>query len=56
MKISRAKRASEGILARIHSLKDEKGIIEVIEPETGEYFLGKTLTQALREAKRCQGF
>lgn len=51
MKIAKAKRPSEEVLARIHSLKDEKGMIAVIVPETGEYFLGKTLTEALREAK-----
>ncbi len=52
MKIAKAKRLSEEVLARIHSLKEKKGMIAVIEPETGEYFLGKTLTEALREAKK----
>ncbi|OYD15447.1 hypothetical protein CH333_05725 [candidate division WOR-3 bacterium JGI_Cruoil_03_44_89] len=52
MKISEAKRPSEEVLARIHALKGKKGIIAVIEPETGDYFLGKTLTEALKKAKR----
>lgn len=52
MKISKAKRPSETILARIHSLKEKKGQIAVIDPETGEYFLGKTLTNALKKAKK----
>lgn len=28
-----------------------KGKIAVIEPETGDYFLGKTLTEAIKKAK-----
>ncbi|MCK4330339.1 hypothetical protein KAX02_10900 [candidate division WOR-3 bacterium] len=52
MKILEAKRPSKEVLARIHTLKGKKGIIAVIEPETGDYFLGKTLTEALKKAKR----
>ena len=51
MEISGAKRPSKAVLARIHSLKEKKGTIAVIEPETGEYFLGKTLTEAVKKAK-----
>jgi hypothetical protein len=42
---------SEEVLAKIHALKGEKGTIAVIEPQTGDYFLGKTLTDALKKAK-----
>lgn len=51
MKISKAKKPSKEVLARINSLRERKGTIAVIEPETGDYFLGKTLTEALKEAK-----
>lgn len=51
MKIPRVKKPSEEVLARIHALKGEKGTIAVIEPETGVYFLGKTLTEATKKAR-----
>ncbi len=51
MKISRSKKPAKGVLARIHALEEKKGTIAVIEPETGDYFLGKTLTEALKKAK-----
>ena len=51
MKISKAKKPSKDVLTRIHSLKEKKGAIAVIEPETGEYFLGRTLTEAIKKAK-----
>ena len=51
MKISKAKKPSKDVLTRIHSLKEKKGTIAVIEPETGEYFLGRTLTEAIKKAK-----
>lgn len=38
MKISKPKRPSKEVLARVHSLRGKKGTIAVIEPETGEYF------------------
>jgi len=52
MKISKAKKPSEEVLAKIHALKEKKGTIAVIEPDTGDYFLGQSLTEALREAKK----
>ena len=51
MKISKAKKPSKDVLTRIHSLKEKRGAIAVIEPETGEYFLGRTLTEAIKKAK-----
>jgi len=51
MKISKVKRPSKEILAKIQSIREKKGTIAVIEPETGEYFLGRTLTEAIRKAK-----
>lgn len=56
MNIPKVKRPSEEVLASIHSLGKEKGMIAVIEPDTGEYFLGRTLFEALKEArKQCPG-
>jgi len=52
MKISKVRKPSKDVLTRIHSLKEKKGTIAVIEPETGEYFLGKTLTEAIKKSKR----
>jgi len=52
MEISESKRPSEEVLANLHALKGKKGAIAVIEPETGEYFLGKTLTEALQKARK----
>jgi len=51
MKISKVRKPSKDVLTRIHSLKEKKGTIAVIEPETGEYFLGKILTEAIKKAK-----
>lgn len=51
MNIPEAKRPPEAVLARIHALEGKKGMFAVIEPETGDYFLGKTLMEALRNAK-----
>ena len=51
MKISKVKKPSKDVLTRIHSLEEKRGTIAVIEPETGEYFLGKTLTEAIKKAK-----
>jgi hypothetical protein len=51
MKIPKVKKPSQKILAKVHSLKKEKGKIAVIEPDSGEYFLGKTLLEALNKAE-----
>ena len=52
MRIPEVKRPPEKILAKVHSLKGKKGLIAVIEPTTGEWFLGGTLLDALKKAKR----
>ncbi|MBC8235078.1 hypothetical protein H8E77_36495 [bacterium] len=51
MKILEAKKPSEDVLANIHSLSEKKGTIVVIDPDTGDYFLGRSLTEALKKAK-----
>jgi hypothetical protein len=51
MKLPKVKRPSKEVLAKVHSLKKEKGKIAVIEPDSGEYFLGKTLLEALKKAE-----
>ena len=52
MQISEIKRPSKEVLAKVHSLKGNKGMIAAIEPDTGEWFLGKTLLEALKKAKK----
>jgi len=51
MKLPKVKIPSKAVLAKIHSLKKEKGMIAVIEPDSGNYFLGKTLIDALDKAQ-----
>ena len=45
-------RPAEEVLTRVGSLKGQKGKIAVIEPASGEYFLGRTLTEALKLARQ----
>ena len=52
MKIPKVKRPTKDVLAKVHSLKKEKGMIAVIEPDSGDYFLGKTLLEALKKAEK----
>jgi len=52
MNIPKVKKPADEVLKKVHSMKREKGMIAVIEPDTGEYFLGKTLLEALKQAKR----
>jgi len=49
--LKEVKKPSKDVLAKLHSLTEKKGRIAVIEPESGEYFLGKTLTEAIKKAK-----
>ncbi len=51
MKIPEIKRPSKEILAMVHSLKGQKGMFAMIEPDTGEWFLGQTTLEALKKAK-----
>ncbi len=51
MKIPKVKKPSPKVLAKVHSLKEKKGMIAVIEPDSGDYFLGKTLLEALKKAE-----
>ena len=46
------KRPPRELLTRLHALKGERGKIAVIEPDSGDYFLGDTLTEGLRRARR----
>jgi len=52
MEISKVKRPSESVLVKIHQLKEQKGKIAVIDPETGDYFIGRSLTEALAKGKK----
>ena len=52
VKIPEVKRPSQEILIKVHSLKGKKGLIAVIERTTGKWFLGKTLLEPIKKAKR----
>lgn len=52
MKIVRVKRPSKKVLAKVQSLKGKQGLIAAIEPETGEWFLGETLLEAIKKARQ----
>lgn len=49
---TRPKRPSKKVLDLLQSMEDKKGMFAVIEPDTGDFFLGRTLTEALRAAMR----
>jgi hypothetical protein len=51
MKIPDVKRPSPDVITKIHALKDEKGMLAMIEPDTGDWFLGKTTLEALKKAR-----
>lgn len=50
-KVMASKRPPRELLTRLHALKGEKGRIAVIEPDSGDYFLGDTLTEVLKMAR-----
>lgn len=52
MEILQVRRPSKEILSQVHSLKGKKGMIAMIEPETGEWFLGRTTLEAFKKAKK----
>jgi len=51
MKTLEIKKPSEDILAHINALVSEKGKIVAIEPDTGEWFLGKDIIEAFKNAR-----
>jgi len=51
MRIPKVKRPSKEIISKIQALKKEKGMIAAIEPETGEWFLGRNVINALKNAR-----
>ncbi len=51
MKIPEVRRPSREVLSQVHALKSEMGMIAAIEPETGEWFLGKNVIEALKNAR-----
>ncbi len=52
MKLPEIRRPSKSILKRIHSLKSKKGEIAVIEPDTGDFYTGKNLLEAVKKARK----
>ncbi|MEK7398727.1 MAG: hypothetical protein AAB116_17480 [Candidatus Poribacteria bacterium] len=51
MKTLEIKRPSEKILSQVQSLTDERGKVAAIEPDTGEWFLGKDALEAFNKAR-----
>lgn len=51
MKVAVTQEPAPEILAKVHSLKKERGMIAAIEPESGKWFLGSNVIEALREAR-----
>lgn len=52
MRRTEPKRPSKKVLDLLQSMEDKKGMFAVIEPDTGDFFLGRTLTEALKAAMR----
>lgn len=52
MKIPEVKRPSKEVLAKVQSLKGKKGMIVAIEPDTGEWFLGNDVLEALKNGRK----
>jgi len=53
MRIQKIKRPSKDVLEKLKGLEAKyKGGIAAIEPETGEYFLGKTVLEAFNKAHK----
>ena len=48
---AKVRKPSLTVMRKVQSLRSHKGEIAVIDPETGKYFLGKTLNEALRKAE-----
>jgi len=47
-----SKEPSREVLERIHSLQKEQGKMAAIDPDTGEWFLGDTLLEAVAKARQ----
>ena len=51
METPKVKRPPPDILARIQSLRNKKGMIAAVEPESGEWFLGSNVIEAVKNAR-----
>jgi len=49
--VNKIKRPSPEVLAQVHSLHHAQGKIAAIDPDTGEWFLGKDLLDAVRKGR-----
>ena len=49
---AKLKMPSRVVIKKVQSLKSKKGEVAVIDPESGDYFIAKTLTEALKKAKK----
>jgi len=51
-KIPKVKRPSEEVLVKVQSLKSKKGMLVAIEPESGDFFFGYDVLEALKKARK----
>ncbi|MBI3195355.1 MAG: hypothetical protein HYZ34_12960 [Ignavibacteriae bacterium] len=51
LKTPKVRRLSTSVLTKLHSLKQKKGMLAAIEPESGEWFLGKDVIEAFRKGR-----
>ena len=51
MKLAKITKPSKAILNKIN-LKGKKGMLAMIEPETGDAFTGKNVMEALKKARK----
>ncbi len=52
MKLPEIRRPSKNTLRKIHSIKSKRGELAVIEPETGDFYTGKDLLEAVKKARK----
>jgi hypothetical protein len=52
VQIPEVKRPSQEVLTKIQTLKGKKGMLVAIEPETGDWFFGENVLQALKKARK----
>jgi hypothetical protein len=48
----KVRRPSTLVLSKVHSLKQKRGMLAAIEPESGEWFLGKDVIEAFRKGRK----
>ncbi|MBI5214872.1 MAG: hypothetical protein HY960_03905 [Ignavibacteriae bacterium] len=52
LKIPKVRRPSASVLSKLHSLKQKRGMLAAVEPESGDWFLGKDVLEAFKKGKK----